>query len=69
MEKNYKMDVEQMTALLDRHDFKQLKEELESMHPVDIVDAFEELDKKQRDSGVPAAGKGRSGGSLYGYEQ
>ena len=42
------MDVEQMTALLDRHDFKQLKEELESMHPVDIVDAFEELDKKQR---------------------
>ena len=48
MEKNYKMDVEQMTALLDRHDFKQLKEELESMHPVDIVDAFEELDKKQR---------------------
>ena len=37
-----------MAELLDRHEFKQLKEELESMHPVDIVDAFEELDKKQR---------------------
>ena len=42
------LDVEQMTELLEEHNFKQLKEELESMHPVDIVDALDELDKKQR---------------------
>ena len=28
--------------------FKELKEELENLHPVDLVDAMEELDKKQR---------------------
>ena len=48
MEKDYKLDVDRMSDLLEGHEFKQLKEELESMHPVDIVDAFEELDKKQR---------------------
>lgn len=48
MDREKKFDVEQMTKLLDRHDFKELKEELEAMHPVDIVDALEELDKKQR---------------------
>lgn len=37
-----------MIELLEKHDFKKLKEELESVHPVDIVDALEELDKKQR---------------------
>ena len=46
--KDFRMDAERMGDLLEKHDFKQLKEELESMHPVDIVDAFEELDKKQR---------------------
>ena len=49
MENNYQeMKVRRIISLLDTHDFKTLKEELESMHPVDIVDAFEELDKKQR---------------------
>ena len=48
MDKDRKLDVEQMTELLEEHNFKQLKEELESMHPVDIVDALDELDKKQR---------------------
>lgn len=48
MDREKKFDVEQMTELLDRHAFKELKEELEAMHPVDIVDALEELDKKQR---------------------
>ena len=48
MEKDCKMDVGRMSELLERHDFKKLKEELESMHPVDIVDAFEELDRKQQ---------------------
>lgn len=48
MDREKKFDVEQMTELLDRHAFKKLKEELEAMHPVDIVDALEELDKKQR---------------------
>ena len=37
-----------LEELLEKHDFKKLKEELESVHPVDIVDALEELDKKQR---------------------
>ena len=46
--KDFRMDAERMGDLLEKHDFKQLKEELESMHTVDIVDAFEELDKKQR---------------------
>ena len=39
---------DQMTELLEAHKFKQLKDELETMHPVDIVDVLEELDKKQR---------------------
>ena len=48
MGQDRKLDVEQMTELLEEHDFKKLKEELETIHPVDIVDAMEELDKKQR---------------------
>lgn len=48
MDQDRKLDMEQMTELLEEHNFKQLKEELESMHPVDIVDALDELDKKQR---------------------
>ena len=48
MGQDRKFDVAQMTELLEEHNFKQLKEELESMHPVDIVDALDELDKKQR---------------------
>ena len=48
MGQDRKLDVEQMTELLEKHDFKKLKEELETIHPVDIVDAMEELDKKQR---------------------
>ena len=48
MGQDRKLDVEQMTELLEEHDFKKLKEELETIHLVDIVDAMEELDKKQR---------------------
>ncbi len=48
MGQDRKLDVEQMTELLEEHDFKKLKEELETIHPVDIVDAMEDLDKKQR---------------------
>lgn len=48
MDKIRKLDVEEMSELLEQHNFKQLKEGLESMHPVDIVDALDELDKKQR---------------------
>lgn len=48
MSQEGKFDAEQMTELLDRHDYKRLKEELESVHPVDIVDAFDDLDKKER---------------------
>ena len=69
MDQENRLDVEQMIELLEKHDFKKLKEELESVHPVDIVDALEELDKKQRDFDLPSSGKRRSGGSVYGYEQ
>lgn len=48
MEEKNRIDAEQIIDLLEAHDFKQLKEELESVHPVDIVDILEELDKKQR---------------------
>ena len=39
------------------------------MHPVDIVDAFEELDKKQRTLVFRLLAEGRGSGSVYGYEQ
>lgn len=48
MEQEYRMDAGQVVELLEAHDFKQLKEDLGSVHPVDIVDILEELDKKQR---------------------
>ena len=48
MEQKNRLDAGQIIGLLDMHDFKQLKEELESVHPVDIVDILEELNKKQR---------------------
>ena len=48
MDKENRLDVEQITELLEKHDFKVLKEELETMHHVDIVECLEELDKKQR---------------------
>ena len=48
MDQKDRLDVEQITELLEEHDFKELKEGLETMHPVDIVECLEELDKKQR---------------------
>ena len=48
MDKENRLDVEQIIELLEKHDFKELKEELETMHPVDIVECLEELGKKQR---------------------
>ena len=38
MDKENRLDVEQITELLEKHDFKVLKEELETMHPVAIVE-------------------------------
>lgn len=48
MEREKKMDASEIIRLLEAHDFKQLKDELESVHPVDIVEILYELDKKQR---------------------
>lgn len=48
MEQENRINVEQIIRLLDAHKYKQLKEDLESVHPVDVVDMLEELDKKQR---------------------
>ena len=49
MDQENRLDVEQMIRnCLKSMILKKLKEELESVHPVDIVDALEELDKKQR---------------------
>ena len=68
MAQERKFDAEQMTELLDRHDYKKLKEELESVHPVDIVDAFDELDKKERTLVFRLLAKGRRQ-FLHGYGQ
>ena len=41
------MQKEQILALLEERKFKELKELLETMHPVDIGEILEEIDKKQ----------------------
>lgn len=41
------MTEEQITGLLEDRKFKELKEQLETMHPVDLVEVLEELDEKQ----------------------
>ena len=41
------MQREQILALLEERKFKELKELLETMHPVDIGEVLEEIDKKQ----------------------
>lgn len=48
MEQNQMLTAEEIIRFLEEHDFKGLKEELGNMHPVDIVDAMEELNEKQR---------------------
>ncbi|RHF56376.1 magnesium transporter [[Ruminococcus] lactaris] len=42
------MTADQIIKFLEERNFKELKEKLENLHPVDLVDAMEELDKKQR---------------------
>lgn len=42
------MEKEMILELLEQRKFKELKEELESMHPVDIVEMLEEFDQKQQ---------------------
>ena len=43
------MEKEKIIGLLEERKFKELKEKLENMHPVDIVDILDEpeIDKKQ----------------------
>lgn len=48
MEQEQKLTADQIIKFLEEGNFKELKEELENLHPVDLVDAMEELDKKQR---------------------
>lgn len=48
MEQEQKLTADQIIKFLEKRNFKELKEELENLHPVDLVDAMEELDKKQR---------------------
>lgn len=48
MEQEQKLTPDQIIKFLEERNFKELKEELENLHPVDLVDAMEELDKKQR---------------------
>ena len=42
------MEKEMILELLEQRKFKELKEELESMHPVDIVEMLEDFDQKQQ---------------------
>ena len=48
MEQEQKLTADQIIKFLEERNFKELKEELENLHPVHLVDAMEELDKKQR---------------------
>ena len=48
MEQEQKLTADQIIKFLEERNFKELKEELENLHPVDLVDAMEELDKQQR---------------------
>ena len=48
MEQEQKLTADQIIKFLEERNFKELKEEVENLHPVDLVDAMEELDKKQR---------------------
>lgn len=48
MEQEQKLTADQIIKFLEERNFKELKKELENLHPVDLVDAMEELDKKQR---------------------
>lgn len=48
MKQEQKLTADQIIKFLEERNFKELKEELENLHPVDLVDAMEELDKKQR---------------------
>lgn len=48
MEQEQMLTAEEIVRFLDEHNLKGLKEELGNMHPVDIVDAMEELNEKQR---------------------
>lgn len=41
------MERERIEVLLDERRFKELKEQLETMHPVDIVDVLNELEERQ----------------------
>ena len=41
------MEKDQILDLLEKHSYKELKEELENMPPVDIVEILEDLDEKQ----------------------
>ena len=45
MEQEQKLTADQIIKFLEERNFKELKEELENLHPVDLVDAMEELDK------------------------
>ena len=59
------MDQKALLALLEERKFKELKEELGNMYPVDIAELLEEVDERQ----IPSARQGRGGGDFYGYEQ
>lgn len=48
MEQEQKLTADQIIKFIEERNFKELKEKLENLHPVDLVDAMEELDKKQR---------------------
>ena len=42
------LNSEILLELLDAREFKKLKEKLENMHPVDIVEVMEEVGERQR---------------------
>ncbi len=63
------MEKTKIEELLEQRRFKELKEELEAIHPVDIVEMLEDFDRKTGAPYLPASGQGGGGRGLYGYEQ
>ena len=41
------MEKEKILEMLENREFKEIKDELENMHPVDVAEMLEEFDDKQ----------------------
>ena len=64
------IDIRIILEMLERKQYKELKEELENnMYPVDLADILEEFDQKHLVMVFPASCKRRGCRNLHVYEQ